>query len=767
MASATPPSSVIRFGAFELDVAREGLRKSGVELKLYPQPFRVLLLLASRPGQIVKREEIQHALWGDNTFVDFEAGTNFCIKQIRDTLGDDAERPKYIETIPRRGYRFIAAVSHTNHEERVISFPVLPDPGDAADPARKPDGQSNPSCEIQEVPAPLPLRILRKHRLPRAAIIVLLVALGFAWWRWRPGPSERRTAPVQRQITWNPPEDWVAASAISPDGRYVAYADVTGLAVRSLHSGETRSIPLPANFPPAQIYEVRWFPEGGKLLLTRRASLSEKSLWVVEILGQTATQKLRDTAFAPAISPDGQSLVFLSGPYKGPHDVWVSGIRGEGAHKLALADESQKFASPVWSPDGQWIAYSRMKGKSSSIEIRLAKGGPAKTLVSESSLPNSNRPDCIMAQGCLCWLPDWRLVFSVAKESQGISRRDNSLWQIRINPSKGEPSQRAQQIEEMADLIPWNLTTTVDGTTLAFTKIQMNQNVYIGELSRDGTLKAPHRFTLDNHNSIPDGWTLDNRSLLFVSNRNGRYELYKQGLNDSVPERLATNALGDIGSGNGPSPDGAWILYWEVRSAAPGARPSSSRLMRQPTAGGPSEAVFELHSEASDTDVACPVNPSYDCVLNEWEGSSLVFYSFDAKRGKGHRLAKLGVDKQWAVDWAVSPDGSQVAVIDHSHNDRIEVLNLSDRTWREISVEPGWEIFQSIAWAAQGRGFFISGQSPESFNMIHVALSGKVQVLLSNPIRQWMHRPRASSDGKYLAFQAETADSNVWVLENL
>src|SRR5271156_803394 len=108
MASPAHSTSVIRFGAYELDAAHGTLRKAGISVKLNPQPFRVLSLLAECPGQIVTREQIQHCLWGDNTFVDFEGGINFCVKQIRAALGDDPEKPRYIETLHRRGYRFIA-----------------------------------------------------------------------------------------------------------------------------------------------------------------------------------------------------------------------------------------------------------------------------------------------------------------------------------------------------------------------------------------------------------------------------------------------------------------------------------------------------------------------------------------------------------------------------------------------------------------------------------------------------------------------------------
>src|SRR5580700_3176042 len=108
MASPAHAPSVICFGPFELDAAGGELRKGGISLKIHPQPFRVLQLLAERPRQIVSRDEIRKCLWGGNTFVDFDGGINSCLNQIRIALGDDPEKPRYIETIPRRGYRFIA-----------------------------------------------------------------------------------------------------------------------------------------------------------------------------------------------------------------------------------------------------------------------------------------------------------------------------------------------------------------------------------------------------------------------------------------------------------------------------------------------------------------------------------------------------------------------------------------------------------------------------------------------------------------------------------
>jgi DNA-binding winged helix-turn-helix (wHTH) protein len=103
-------AAVRRFGSFELDLDAERLLKNGRTIRIQPQPFRLLCLLTNRPGSLVTREEIQSALWAGDTFVDFDQGVNFAIKQVRDALGDRAEDSLYIQTIPKRGYRFLAPV---------------------------------------------------------------------------------------------------------------------------------------------------------------------------------------------------------------------------------------------------------------------------------------------------------------------------------------------------------------------------------------------------------------------------------------------------------------------------------------------------------------------------------------------------------------------------------------------------------------------------------------------------------------------------------
>ena len=101
---------ILRFGTFELDTDAEQLRKEGRVVRLPPQPFKLLRLLVDAGGRVITREEIRAALWPDDTFVDYEQGVNFAIRQVRDALGDNADRPLYIQTLPKRGYRFLAPV---------------------------------------------------------------------------------------------------------------------------------------------------------------------------------------------------------------------------------------------------------------------------------------------------------------------------------------------------------------------------------------------------------------------------------------------------------------------------------------------------------------------------------------------------------------------------------------------------------------------------------------------------------------------------------
>ena len=162
-----PSRQVVRFGAFELDLRVGELRKAGVRVNLQEQPFKVLECLVERPGELVTREELRQRLWQDDTFVDFEHGVNAAVKRLRETLGDSAETPRFIETLPRRGYRLIAPVERDQ-------APVV-----EADPATTGRGAADQRLQADEQPA-RPKRW--SARLIGASVLGLLVTAAVGGW---------------------------------------------------------------------------------------------------------------------------------------------------------------------------------------------------------------------------------------------------------------------------------------------------------------------------------------------------------------------------------------------------------------------------------------------------------------------------------------------------------------------------------------------------------------------------------------------------------
>ena len=156
-----PDNTVVRFGTFELDLKNEQLRKSGLLVKLPPQPLKILVSLSTHAGQLVTRQELRDQLWGPETFVDFEQGLNYCIKQIRLALGDDSDSPRFIETIPKRGYRFIAAVH------------LQASPTDGGETARVSES-TVPDLALPAIRTPHPPRVLQLLVVAASLLAILL-----------------------------------------------------------------------------------------------------------------------------------------------------------------------------------------------------------------------------------------------------------------------------------------------------------------------------------------------------------------------------------------------------------------------------------------------------------------------------------------------------------------------------------------------------------------------------------------------------------------
>src|SRR5690242_6279383 len=173
-----PRPEILRFSGFEVDLITKELRRRGRPVKLAPQALRLLEFLAGRPGQLVTRDAIRQEIWSDGTFVDFEHGINKSIRQIRDALNDDADQPRFVETIPRRGYRFIAQLQAPE------PVPTTAASAETAPPA--------PFSELQSIDSsvsvPKPHRLIGRWLLGGAVLsllCILLLAFNAGGWRNR------------------------------------------------------------------------------------------------------------------------------------------------------------------------------------------------------------------------------------------------------------------------------------------------------------------------------------------------------------------------------------------------------------------------------------------------------------------------------------------------------------------------------------------------------------------------------------------------------
>jgi DNA-binding winged helix-turn-helix (wHTH) protein len=189
----THPASPVRFGAFELDLGTGELRKNGTVTGLPPQPFKILAFLVSHAGELVTRDEIREHVWGQDTFVDFEHGLNFAIQKIRSVLRDDPDSPSYIETLPRRGYRFIAPVNELNGAPPTRANGNVVVTGAASDvvapllgvhKSSAPSSQLNVPLSVVATRAPSPSRA--QFLFTKVAALVFVVILGVAGlWTYR------------------------------------------------------------------------------------------------------------------------------------------------------------------------------------------------------------------------------------------------------------------------------------------------------------------------------------------------------------------------------------------------------------------------------------------------------------------------------------------------------------------------------------------------------------------------------------------------------
>ena len=603
--------------------------------------------------------------------------------------------------------------------------------------------------------------LVKRHKTGLLATVVLLAlimaGLAAAWFlahRPPPPPAELTQTPLTFNSGGNP----VKNDCISPDGKYLAYSDAAGIHVKLLATGEEHVVPRPAGAPAsASWFVASWLPDSTQLLADVRDEEvgGHASTWAVSVLGQSA-HELREGALAEFVSPDGTRVTFRSESDTLPRELWVMGIQGDNPQRVLALGEGEFLRASCWSPDGQRLAYIRgestPKGNNYSIGTCDLKGANRTVVVSSEA-------DLFL--GDLCWLPDGRMVFS--RQEAAPSDGEN-LWQIGID-HRGLPTGQPRRITQWAGSSVNRLSASADGKRLVMLKSTYRQQVYLSELTVGGVrLNPPRRLSNDDANEYPIAWTADSKAVLFKSDRGGGWGILKQGIGQDAAEPVVTGAQHDTNGGM-VSPDGAWILYWELPKTSPSSTPA--QLMRIPVGGGVPQLVLEARNTFL-MGFACSRAPASLCLLvesNPGEKPTVTVTAFDPLKGKGKILTTIATDPSADYDWALSPVGSTLAISKLTDEIQIRLLPLSGGSERDITVK-GWpHISAHIVWSPDGKGFYLSSVSPQATTLLYVDLKGNVRPLQQPKEIKQPTFLVPSPDGRYLAFCEFVADSNVWMLE--
>jgi Tol biopolymer transport system component/DNA-binding winged helix-turn-helix (wHTH) protein len=555
----------LRFGPFEFEPMTGCLRKNGRFLRFQPQPAKVLSLLLSRPGDLILREEFQKQIWGNNTFVDFERGLNFSIRRLRATLDDHPENPKYIETVPRRGYRFIADLIANPAEEEV----VCPVPVEIVSPAGSRTGS----------------------RIRMALGLLVAVACAVLAWSlskilWAPAlPTVTEIRQITNDGHTKVPTGSCCAALVSDDSR-VYFSEIReGRWVPSQVSAMGGEVdPLNTQLENAGIWDIS--PDHSSLLISAGGLV--RTLWRVPLPAGSALRVGDVLAHDATWGPDEQTLVYAK-----EHELCLTDLDATKSRRIASFD---KFPfRPRWSPDHTKLRFS------------LLDPGLEQQSLWELSATGKN-PHPLFGQGnghihecCGMWTPDGRY-FVYQSTEDGVTsvwarREEHDFWRgtnpqpVRLTsgpmnfsaPSASVDGKRlfvlGQQLrgELMRDdkrsreFVPYLSGISAEGLDFSRDGQWVVYVTYPDGVLWRSRLDGSQRLQLsrsDMHAGVPR-WSPDGHWIVFTGLKpDARWKAYVVSANGGNPESVDTGEGPEFDSGW--SPDGAHIIYAEsFRSRVP------------------------------------------------------------------------------------------------------------------------------------------------------------------------------------------------------
>jgi len=716
-----------RFGVFELDLRAAELRRNGIRVKLQEQPFQILAELVERPGQVVTREELRNRLWPADTYVDFDHSLNAAIRRLRDALGDSAENPTFVETVARRGYRFLAPVSGA------------------------PQNGSGQIEVVESLPAPVvrPAPHARHWWIVALVSAVVLVLIGLAI-GFRIAPHSASLDRTVR-LTANPGGDPVRAAAIARDGRHLAFADETGFYLRQIDTGETHPIALPEGTVASSI---SWAPDNDHIIVELAESNRSTSVWEISVLGGSA-RKILDEGSRPSISPNGKQIAFIAGPPLHQR-IWLAGRFGESPLEL-LGEDGDLFGTISWSPDGRKIAFTTARftyGYGTKGMIAVAD-------VSDAGFSSGHLHHSIVLSvpgldGPMLWASDGRLIYT--QEEIRPRQQDSNLWAVRLNGQMKPDGEPARMTNDQGSV--FSVSAASDGKRIVYVKGVPQPDVYVAKLRSSGVLEEPQRLTLDDRRDFPYDWTPDNKSVIFTSDRTGTFSIYKQDIDQTVPELLMSASQQLMGPRL--SPDGTHLLY--MLNPNWGDPNFEVPLMSMPLAGGPPR---EIAKAKWITNLQCARMPATACVYSVITDAALTFFRFDSSQGGATQFLQIKDELAQAYNWSLSPDGRTLAIAKGKFGKdepRIRLVPLDGSPDRWVTVHD-WPGINSLDWAADSKSLWAASGVDKENALLRIDLLGNARSV-------W--RPRnlnvswaiPSRDGKMLALHVHSSSANVWMLEH-
>jgi len=516
---------VVRFGTFEADFAAGELRKAGRRVPIQEQPFRLLLALLEQPGEVVARAELQRKIWVDTT-VDFEEGLNTAVRKLREALGDSATSPRFIETLPRRGYRFIAPTK----------------------------------TEGDGVPASLPVSQTSRGLGPKwwvaaggIAVAVIVAGVLTRFQRSGEGPTLVASPPVQ--LTRD--SGLSTEPVISGDGKLLVYASDRGgegnldIWIQHTAGGE----PARLTDDAADDHQPEISPDGSTVLF--RSERNPPGIYSVPVLGGE-TRLLIKGGYVPRFSPDGSRIaygtgLFGAGAFAGRINVYTPATGATQAITPGVAS-----AGPVtWSPDGEWLAFvgsGNLLLRPLHLWFASTKNGQAARM-SERDLAEDPSVFGQIGVVSLAWF-DTQIIFS-------LRERDNSnLWAATIDPQTHHVTGDFKRLTlgSGTEVLP---SVSREGK-LVFASSTYFSSILEATLGKDPSSPVTRHLTQDRARNYRPSLSADGTKLAYISDRSGRLDVWLRDLRTGKETALTRGEKAPNFAAI--SRDGRQVAFWDGKA---------------------------------------------------------------------------------------------------------------------------------------------------------------------------------------------------------